>query len=224
MPRVKRGFKARRRRKKVLHQVRGYVGAKSKVWKTAIDALHRSWKYMYRHRKERKRNFRRLWSIRIGAAARMFDLNYSRFIHGLKKAGVNLNRKMLAAIAVSDLEGFKVLVDISRSGPSRREGLPAAQQPIVGVPAAQQPIVGVPAAQQPVVGVPAAQQQRGGVPTDAKIDRDEIASVESKRRVRAAQRPGKGGPSATAAGKGAPGRGSGSKAGSPHMPKSTKKK
>jgi len=114
MPRVKRGFKARQRRKKVLKQARGFIGAKSKLWKSAVEALHHAWIYQYRHRKERKRTFRRLWNVRIGAEAVMHDLSYSKFIHGLKVAGVALNRKMLAEMAVSDPAGFARLVELSR--------------------------------------------------------------------------------------------------------------
>jgi len=118
MPRVKRGFKARRRKKKLMKQTRGFIGAKSKLWGTAIEALQHAWLSMYRHRKERKRTFRGLWNTRIGAAAKEHDTSYSRLIHGLKIAGVTINRKMLADIAVTDPAGFKALVDISRKAVS----------------------------------------------------------------------------------------------------------
>jgi large subunit ribosomal protein L20 len=114
MPRVRRGFKARRRRKKLMKQTRGYWGARSKLWTTAVEALHHAWLYQYRHRKERKREFRGLWNVRISAAARDNDWSYSKLIGGLKRAGVALNRKMLADIAATDPSGFKALVDISR--------------------------------------------------------------------------------------------------------------
>ncbi len=118
MPRVTRGPRARRRRKKVLKLTRGYWGARSKLWKTAIEALHHAWSYQYEHRKAKKRLFRRLWNIRIGAAAQANDLSYSKFIHGLKLAGVSINRKMLAAIATQDPENFRKLAEISRKGVS----------------------------------------------------------------------------------------------------------
>jgi len=105
--RVKRGYKARRRRKKVLKLARGYRGGRSKLFRTAADAVDKALMYAYRDRKARKRDFRRLWIARINAAARMNDLSYSKFIHGLKKAGVELDRKVLAELAVSDPAGFR---------------------------------------------------------------------------------------------------------------------
>jgi len=104
--RVKRGFKARRRRKKVLKLAKGFRGGHSKLFRTAADTVDRALQYAYRDRKQRKRQFRRLWIARINAAARMNDLSYSRFISGLKKADVNLDRKVLADLAVSDPSGF----------------------------------------------------------------------------------------------------------------------
>ena len=105
--RVKRGFKARRRRKKVLKLARGFRGGRSKLFRTASDALDKALMYAYRDRKARKRDFRRLWIARINAAVRMNDLSYSKFVHGLKKAGVELDRKVLAELAVSDPAGFR---------------------------------------------------------------------------------------------------------------------
>ncbi len=104
--RVKRGFKARRRRKKILKLARGYRGGRSKLYRTAADAVDKALMYAYRDRRQKKRDFRRLWISRINAAARMNDLSYSKFIHGLKLAGVELDRKVLAELAVSDPRGF----------------------------------------------------------------------------------------------------------------------
>jgi large subunit ribosomal protein L20 len=104
--RIKRGFKARRRRKKVLKLAKGFRGGRSKLFRTAADSVDKALQYAYRDRKQRKRQFRRLWIARINAAARMNDLSYSRFISGLKKADVNLDRKVLADLAVSDPSGF----------------------------------------------------------------------------------------------------------------------
>jgi large subunit ribosomal protein L20 len=104
--RVKRGFKARRRRRKVLKLAKGFRGGRSKLFRTAADSVDKALQYAYRDRKQRKRQFRRLWIVRINAAARMNDLSYSRFISGLKKAGVDLDRKVLADLAVSDPSGF----------------------------------------------------------------------------------------------------------------------
>lgn len=104
--RIKRGFKARRRRNKVLKLAKGFRGGRSKLFRTAADSVDKALNYAYRDRKQRKRQFRRLWIARINAAARMNDLSYSRFISGLKKADVNLDRKVLADLAISDPSGF----------------------------------------------------------------------------------------------------------------------
>jgi large subunit ribosomal protein L20 len=104
--RVKRGFKARRRRKKVLKLARGFRGGRSKLFRTAADAVDKALMYAYRDRRARKRDFRRLWIARINAGARMNGLSYSKFIHGLKTAQVELDRKVLAELAVSDPAGF----------------------------------------------------------------------------------------------------------------------
>lgn len=104
--RVKRGFKARRRRKKVLKLAKGFRGGRSKLFRTAADAVDKALMYAYRDRRARKRDFRRLWIARINAGARMNGLSYSKFIHGLKTANVELDRKVLAELAVSDPAGF----------------------------------------------------------------------------------------------------------------------
>jgi large subunit ribosomal protein L20 len=104
--RVKRGFKARKRRQKVLKLAKGFRGGRSKLFRTAADSVDKALNYAYRDRKQRKRQFRRLWIARINAAARMNDLSYSRLISGLKKADVNLDRKVLAELAIADPAGF----------------------------------------------------------------------------------------------------------------------
>jgi len=104
--RVKRGFKARRRRKKVLKLAKGYRGGRSKLFRTAADAVDKALMYAYRDRKVRKRDFRRLWIARINAAARMNNISYSKLISGLKRANIELDRKVLADLAVSDPDGF----------------------------------------------------------------------------------------------------------------------
>ena len=111
MARIKGAMATRKRRKKTLKLAKGYWGAKSKHFKMAKQAIMKSGKYAYIGRKHRKRDFRRLWITRISAACRMNGVNYSTFINGLKKANINLNRKMLAEIAVSDSEAFKSLVE-----------------------------------------------------------------------------------------------------------------
>ena len=104
--RVKRGFKARRRRKKVLKLAKGFRGGRSKLFRTASDAVDKALMYAYRDRKARKRDFRKLWITRINAAARMNNLSYSKFMHGLKLADIELDRKVLAELAISDPTGF----------------------------------------------------------------------------------------------------------------------
>ncbi len=104
--RLKRGYKARQRRKKVLKLAKGYRGGRSKLFRTAADAVDKALMYAYRDRRQRKRDFRRLWIARINAAARMNETTYSRLINGLKKADVALDRKVLAELAISDPAGF----------------------------------------------------------------------------------------------------------------------
>ena len=111
MPRAKGGPKTRARRKRVLNLAEGYWGAKSKLYRSATEAVDRALKYAYRDRKARKRDFRRLWIARINAAARLNGLSYSRFINGLSKAGVALDRKILADLAVVDPAGFTKLAE-----------------------------------------------------------------------------------------------------------------
>jgi len=111
--RVKRGFKAKRRRKKILKLAKGHRGGRSKLFRTAADAVDKALMYAYRDRKARKRDFRKLWITRINAASRMNNLSYSKFIHGLKLAGVNLDRKVLAELAISDPSGFAQIANLA---------------------------------------------------------------------------------------------------------------
>ena len=114
MPRTKGGPVTRRRHKKILKMAKGYKGAKSKVFRRANEAVIRALHYSYRDRRNKKRDFRRLWITRINAAARMNGMSYSRFICGLQKAGVSINRKVLADLAVNNQEAFGELVKIAR--------------------------------------------------------------------------------------------------------------
>ena len=107
--RVKRGFKARRRRNKVLALAKGFRGGRSKLYRTAADSVDKALMYAYRDRRVRKREFRRLWIVRINAAARMNEVSYSSFMNGLKQSGSELDRKVLADIAVSDPAAFSQL-------------------------------------------------------------------------------------------------------------------
>ncbi len=115
MPRVKRGYKARHRRQKVFKLAKGFRGARSKLFTVAAHSVDRALCYAFRDRRVRKRNFRRLWIVRINAALRQNDMSYSKFIHAAHQAGVELDRKVLADIAVTDPSGFKAVVDEVRS-------------------------------------------------------------------------------------------------------------
>jgi large subunit ribosomal protein L20 len=114
MARVKRGTKRRARRKKYLKRAKGYFLTKSKLYRSAKESVERALRYAYRDRRQRKREFRKLWIQRIGAAARANGLSYSQFLHGLKKSGIELDRKVLADIAVRDAEGFAQLAAQAR--------------------------------------------------------------------------------------------------------------
>jgi len=114
MPRVKGSVQTRARRKKVLKLAKGYFGSKHILYRTANEQVMKSLAYAYRDRKQRKRNFRKLWITRINAAARLHGLSYSKLINGLNKANVEVNRKMLADIAVHDEAGFKSIVDTAK--------------------------------------------------------------------------------------------------------------
>ena len=111
MPRVRRGFKARRRRNRLLKHAKGYYSARRKQFSTAIEQVHNAWDDAYAHRRAKKRVFRRLWITRIGAAARLCGTNYSKLMASLKAKDVQLDRKILADLAVRDPGGFKAVVD-----------------------------------------------------------------------------------------------------------------
>jgi large subunit ribosomal protein L20 len=116
MPRVKGGPKTRTRRKKVLKMAKGYVGGRSRLYRTAVDAVHRALAYAYRDRRTRKRDFRRLWITRINAAARIHGMTYSVLMDALKKAHIELDRKILAELAVSDPSAFLKIVELAKAG------------------------------------------------------------------------------------------------------------
>src|ERR671935_1405059 len=115
MPRVKRSVHARKKRRKVLEQAKGYWGLKSKTYRHAKEQVEKSLVYAYRDRKAKKRNFRRLWIIRINAAARREGLSYNQFVSGCRKAGIDLDRKVLADLAVSDPAAFKLIAEQAKS-------------------------------------------------------------------------------------------------------------
>ncbi|MGE5574427.1 MAG: 50S ribosomal protein L20 [Bacteroidota bacterium] len=115
MPRAKGGFVTRRRHKKILKLAKGFTGAKSKIFRRANEAVMKSLQYAYRDRRNKKRDFRKLWIARINAAARMNGMSYSRFMDGLHKAGVDIHRKVLAEIAVNDENAFGELVKLAKA-------------------------------------------------------------------------------------------------------------
>ena len=115
MARVKRGVTARRRHKNILKKAKGYYGARSRVYRVAVQAVTKAGQYAYRDRRQRKRQFRRLWIVRINAAARLNGLSYSKFMNGLKKANIGLDRKVLADIAVFDIAGFNALAEKAKT-------------------------------------------------------------------------------------------------------------
>lgn len=122
MARVKRGNKKTQRRKKILKLARGYYGTKSRAYRIAKLAVDRSQSFAYRDRRRKKRDFRRLWIVRINAAARLNGISYNRLINGLKRAECGLNRKMLADIAVRDPEGFATVSGVAKEALGLQEG------------------------------------------------------------------------------------------------------
>jgi large subunit ribosomal protein L20 len=115
MPRVKRGTKRRAKRKKILERASGYYLTKSKLYRSAKESVERALKFAYTGRKQKKRQYRSIWIVRIGAAAKLNGLSYSRFISGLKKAGVELDRKMLSEIAIHDPAAFAILAEQAKA-------------------------------------------------------------------------------------------------------------
>ena len=115
MPRVKTGVVRRRRHKKILKQAKGFYSGRRKHFRKAKEQLERSMYYAFRDRKQKKREFRKLWIIRINAACRLNDINYSRFINGLKKAGIELDRKILADMAMNDAQAFSAVVEQAKA-------------------------------------------------------------------------------------------------------------
>jgi large subunit ribosomal protein L20 len=115
MPRVKSNVVRLKRKNKIMKAARGNRGGRSKLWKAAKETVERGWAYAYRDRRQKKRQFRRLWITRINAAARLNDLSYSQLMHGLKKAGVEVNRKVMADLAIRDPAAFSTLAELAKS-------------------------------------------------------------------------------------------------------------
>ncbi len=114
MPRAKRGFKARRRRKRILKLAKGFTGGRRRQYRQARETVERGLVYAYRDRRNKKRDFRRLWNVRINAAARLNGLNYSRLIYGLSQANVEIDRKILAALAMEDPAAFAAVTELAK--------------------------------------------------------------------------------------------------------------
>jgi large subunit ribosomal protein L20 len=125
MPRAKRGFKARRRRNRILNHAEGFWGGRSRLFAVAIEVVHKAWQYAYIGRKRRKRDFRRLWVARINAAARANGTTYSRLIGQLKSTNVGIDRKILADLAVVDPPAFAAIIQLASKGGSARTDLKA---------------------------------------------------------------------------------------------------
>ncbi len=115
MPRVKRGVTAHARHKKVLNAAKGYYGARSRTYRVAVQAVTKAGQYAYRDRRQKKRQFRQLWIVRINAAARQNGLSYSKFINGLKRASIEIDRKILSDIAIQDKATFTILVEKAKA-------------------------------------------------------------------------------------------------------------
>ena len=115
MPRAKGGYKTRRRRNRIMQHAKGFRGGRHRLWKTAVEAVHRKWRFALFHRRKKKGDFRGLWIVRINAGARELGLSYSRLIAGLKKLGVELDRKILADLALTDPGTFAKVVELAKT-------------------------------------------------------------------------------------------------------------
>lgn len=115
MPRAKRGFKARRRRNRVLKHAKGFYAGRRRMYRRAVEAVRHAWMHAYTGRKQKKRNMRRLWIVRLNAATRAHDMSYSRFIEGCKKANIELDRKVLSDLAIADPAAFTKVVETARA-------------------------------------------------------------------------------------------------------------
>jgi large subunit ribosomal protein L20 len=115
MARAKRGFKARRRRNRIRQHAKGYRGGRSKLWKAMVDTVHHAWRFATWHRRKRKRDFRALWIIRINAAARLHGMSYSKLVGALKRANIELDRKILADLAISDPTAFQKVLEQAKA-------------------------------------------------------------------------------------------------------------
>ena len=175
MPRVKRGSKRRQKRKKILAQAKGYFLRKSKLYRYAREAVDRSQKFAYIGRRLKKRDFRSLWIIRIGAGARAHGLSYNQFLHGMKLAGIDLNRKMLAELAVKDCGAFKQLVEKAKAAIEAGPGHLA-----LAIPSAAEEPAAAESAPTDMQPAPEAQDKGGEKPAEAKTAESNAASEEDR--------------------------------------------
>ena len=157
--RVRRGNRRAQKRKKVLKQAKGYYGAKSKAYRVAREAVDKSHSYAYRDRRNRKRDFRRLWIVRINAAARLNGLSYNRLINGLKVAGCEVNRKMLAEVAVDDPSGFTALAETAKQALGQSDGPEAVAAKAAAAAIVAQALETEPEAEPAVPAVPGASEE-----------------------------------------------------------------
>ncbi len=130
MARVRNGVVTKRRHKKILKEARGYFGSKHREFKSAKEQLMHAGQYAYRDRRQKKREMRKIWIVRINAACREEEISYSRFIEGLNKAGIEVNRKMLSEIAINDKEAFKELVEVAKTGKVKEVKLPTKEKEV----------------------------------------------------------------------------------------------
>jgi large subunit ribosomal protein L20 len=184
MPRVKGGTVARKRRRKVLKLAKGYYGAKHLLYKTANEQVMHSLAYAYRDRKKRKSNFRKLWITRINAAARLNGMSYSRLVNGLNLAGIEINRKMLADIAVNDAEAFTQIVAAAKRGISG-EAAPAPKKVVKVVakkaaPVKKEVVKEVPVKETPVKAAPVKEEVKEVAPVVEKVDLSTLKVTELK--------------------------------------------
>ena len=189
MPRVKGGTVARKRRRKVLKLAKGYYGAKHLLYKTANEQVMHSLAYAYRDRKKRKSNFRKLWITRINAAARLNGMSYSRLVNGLNLAGIEINRKMLADIAVNDAEAFTQIVAAAKRGISG-EAAPAPKKvvkvvakkaaPVKKEVVKEVPVKETPVKAAPVKAAPVKEEVKEVAPVVEKVDLSTLKVTELK--------------------------------------------
>ncbi len=195
MPRVTRGSKRRQKRKKILARAKGYFQTKSKLYRQAKEAVDRSQKFAYIGRRLKKRDFRALWITRIAAASEQHGLSYSRFIHGLKLAGIELNRKMLAEMAVSDADAFGKLVELAKAAlaapPPTVEAAPSGEAAEAAPEPQAAPGTPTPAEPAPVAAAPEPSAEEAEAAPKKRRARKKPAATDKSPESKAAAAPAK---------------------------------